>query len=143
MKIIDAVHFGPIEIVIKSNPKKIDMNLRQFAFDLVEMRYHTKTDDERDAIDGAIKLLDGWINQIFLSPQGEPMFGICHDCGAATALIPLSTIAETGFIPQMRERYEGDTTIDFWYCGYCGSNHVTIRKINFEDVWASEVIYDD
>jgi hypothetical protein len=73
----------------------------------------------------------------FLSPQGEPMLGICLDCGAGTALIPLST-AETGFIPQI-----DDGMVDFWYCGYCGSNHVTIRRINFEDVGESEVIYDD
>ena len=54
-------------------------------------------------------------------PKGEPttMHGYCHDC-AQGILIPV----DDGFAQYMND--EGKP--EFWYCRFCGSNHVILKN---------------
>jgi hypothetical protein len=64
MKTTDVLHFGPLEIVIKSNPKKIDTTLGQLAVDLIAALDNAKTRTQREAIQDAIELLDQTMDRL-------------------------------------------------------------------------------
>ena len=64
MKTTDVLHFGPLEIVIKSNPKKIDTTLGRLALDLVAALDNAKTHNEREAIQDAIELHDRMMDRL-------------------------------------------------------------------------------
>lgn len=64
MKTTDVLRFGPLEIVMNSNPKKIDTSLGQLAIDLVVALRNAKTNNEREAIRDAIELLEPMMDRL-------------------------------------------------------------------------------
>lgn len=67
-----------------------------------------------------------------MSESTTTKYGRCRDCAQG-----MLTPVEAGFTAQM----DGDE-LDFWYCGYCGSNHVDILDAAGNEILSQGDLYE-